>query len=107
MYIMFYYCPFINSRYEDNPFPVFQWHHFTQEQDINKPHVTTTLVMMSHESNTCFVFALQVCFLAHVRVDPHIVHPCIHQLNAKDTDTEKALLSCDVITTIPTKVLVK
>ena len=61
----------------------------------------STLVVTSHESNLTLaqcllrkcVFALPVCMGPH----PH------NQLNAKDTDVEKALLSFD----ITTKVLVK
>ena len=53
-----------------------------------KPQFTTTLVVMSVESNACSVFVSQVCLrTTYIRVGP------CDQLNAKDIDMEKALLS--------------
>ena len=45
--------------------------------------------MLSHKSNACSVFALQVCF--RTAGDSN-------QQNVKDTDMETALLSCDLTT---------
>ena len=62
---------------------------------------TSILVVMSHESNANCVFASQGCLRATcVCVSPR--H--LDQLNAKDADMEKALLSCDISTNL---VLVK
>ena len=59
----------------------------------SKPHFTTTSVAKSLECCACSGFALQACFgTTNVRVGLG------DQLNAKDTDTEKVLLSCDVTT---------
>ena len=60
---------------------------------------TSSLIVMSHESNT-FMFVLHKCL--------HATCICVDQgtrdqLNTTDVDMEKALLSCDVTT----KVLVK
>ncbi len=51
-----------------------------------KPDFTTTLLVRSHESNACSVFALQACIRDH--------------LNAKDADMENMLHSHDVTTKI-------
>ena len=57
---------------------------------VTKPHITTTLVVISCDrwEQHWFVCALQACLcaiLVHVSPRPH------YQLNAKDTDMEKAL----------------
>ena len=65
-------------------------------EEQSKPYFTSILVVTSHENNTCSLFASQTCL------------PCTHViqggqfdlLNAKDADTEKALLSCDVTTKV-------
>ena len=51
--------------------------------------------MTSNDSNACFVFVPQACLpAACVHMDPSPRN----QLNVKDTDMEKALLSCDTAT---------
>ena len=58
-------------------------------------HFTTTVVVMSHESNTCSVFVLQASPQATcIQVGPR----SCHQPDAKEADMEKPLLSCDVTT---------
>ena len=55
---------------------------------------TTTLIVISHESNA--IFALQACLQATcVHTGWHICD----QLDAKDADMEKVLLLCDVTIT--------
>ena len=58
--------------------------------------LTSTLVVTSHESNACSVFALQVCLCA-IRVR---MNPLCDQLNPKIADMEKAM-------DVTTEVLVK
>ena len=66
----------------------------------SKPHFTTTVVVMSGKNNAGFVFASQACLITtRVRLGSR-QHD---QLNAKDTDMEKVLLSHD----FTLKVLVK
>ncbi len=60
-----------------------------------KLNFTTILVATSCKSDAFSVFVLQAC----LRATCVCVGPSLHdQLNAKDTDMEKVLLSCDITT---------
>ena len=63
-------------------------------------HFTNTYIVTSHKNNAYFAFALQVFLHAsHVHIDPN-PHG---QLNSKDIDMEKALLSYDVTSEVLVK----
>ncbi len=62
-----------------------QYTHFTQH----------TSAVMSHESNTCSVFPLQVCLCCCIYIGPMLV---MRSAKCKDADMEKFLLSCDITT---------
>ncbi len=64
---------------------------------FNLNHLANTLVLTSHESNACSVFVSQACLCTtHVCMGL----PTHDQLNAKNTDMEKVLLSLNIITKI-------
>ena len=56
--------------------------------DQIRHHFITTLVVMSHKSNTCSVFASQLCL--HATLVPVSPYLCDH-LNANYRDMEKSI----------------